>query len=61
MAMKKAPATVRMERSIYTRMEKRRMEEMKKGNPVATSTISWVSYLVKVGLDNEHQGDTDGS
>ena len=53
MSAKKTPATVRIERSIYTLMEKRRIEEMRKGNPVATSTISWVSYLVKIGLDEQ--------
>lgn len=47
------PPAVKVERSIYEHAEKERQKELKKGNPLAMSSIGWISYLIKKGLECE--------
>ena len=47
------PPAVKVERSIYELAEKERQKELKKANPIAMSSIGWISYLIKKGLECE--------
>ncbi len=49
----KQPPAVKIERTIFDLAEAKRKEQNGKGNPIATSAISWFSYLVKQGLKGE--------
>ena len=43
-------AGARIQRDIYNRAMDMRLEEMKKNNPAAYSSIGWLSYLIDLGM-----------
>ena len=43
-------AGARIQRDIYNKAMDMRFEEMKKNNPATYSTISWLSYLIDLGM-----------
>ena len=43
-------AGARIQRDIDNKAMDMRFEEMKKNNPAAYSTISWLSYLIDLGI-----------
>ena len=45
------PPAVKVERTIYDLAEKERLKELKKGNPIALSSLNWISYLIKRGME----------
>lgn len=53
MEKRKQPPAVKVERSVYEFAEKERQKELEKGNPIAMSSIGWISYLIKKGLGCE--------
>lgn len=44
-------AGVRIERGVFDKAEKIRLEELKKGNGAAMSSQSWFSFLVLKALE----------
>ena len=43
-------AGARIQRDIYNKAMDMRLEEMKKNNPAAYSSIGWLSYLIDLGM-----------
>ena len=47
------PPAVKIERTIFDLAEKERKKKLKEGDPLAVSSISWFTNLVKKGLESE--------
>ena len=50
MEKKQQPPAVKIQRLTFEQAEEERNRENKKGNPYAMSSLSWFTFLIKMGL-----------